>query len=78
MTKLKIDVTGEDNDACRRILIELCKMVDCSLAAKPGYSVSMTCGSATCEISHQLADDVDDHAGKHGQKDAEQEPVRNA
>jgi hypothetical protein len=50
VVRLRIEVVGEDGDACRRLLRDLCDMIDADLAGAPGYSVSKIEGSASCDV----------------------------
>jgi hypothetical protein len=50
LVRLRIEVVGEDGDACRKLLRDLCDMVDADLAGAPGYSVSTIEGSASCDV----------------------------
>ena len=50
LVRLKIEVVGEDGDACRKILRSLCGMMDEDFEGAPGYSVVHTDGSAVCDV----------------------------
>ena len=50
LVRLRIEVVGEDGDACRNLLRDLCDMIDADLAGAAGYSVSKIEGSASCDV----------------------------
>lgn len=54
MVRLRIEVVGEDGDACRRLLRGLCDVIDADVAGAPGYDVSRDYGNASCEVDTVL------------------------
>ena len=50
LVRLRIEVIGEDGDACRKLLRDLCDMIDSDLDGAPCYSVSKIIGSASCDV----------------------------
>ena len=50
LVRLLIEVVGEDGDACRKLLRDLCDLIDADVGGAPGYSVSKIEGSASCDV----------------------------